>query len=76
VQLDRNGKEKANLTTKDLARQSRNQKRKMDITTKHTKSTKEENIFLSDSRSSPLSGLRGLPDLRGENVFRQVLHPS
>jgi hypothetical protein len=41
----------------------------MDITTKHTKSTKEENIFLLDSMSSPLSGLRVLRDLRGEKAF-------
>jgi hypothetical protein len=51
-------------------RQNRSQKRKMDITTKHTKSTKEENIFLSDSMSSPLSDLRVLRDLRGENFFK------
>ena len=35
---------KTSLIPKDLARRSRNQKRKMDITTKHTKSTKFKSI--------------------------------
>ena len=37
-------------------------------TTKHTKSTKEENIFFRFD-ASPLSDLRVLRDLRGEKVF-------
>jgi len=56
-------------------RQSRNRKGKMDITTKEdTKSTKEENVFLSDSMSSPLSGLRVLRDLHGEKALRRMAH--
>jgi hypothetical protein len=63
-----------NLTAENPVRHSRNQKGKMDITTKHTKSTKEENIFLADSMSFPLSRLRGLRDLRGEKAFRRMAH--
>jgi hypothetical protein len=39
-------------------------------TTKHTKTTKKENIFL---RFDPLSDLRVLRALRGENILPQVL---
>ena len=51
---------------RDLARPSRNQKEKADLTTKGTKSTK----FMSKN----IRTLRGLRDLRGENIFRHVLH--
>ena len=39
----------------------------------HTKSTKEETIFLRFEALSQFSDLRGLRDLRGENFLREEL---
>jgi hypothetical protein len=69
----RTTKKQGDLTTKDLAQRSPQPKVRI-LITKHTKSTKEENILLSDLMSSPLSGLRVLRDLRDEKVFHRMAH--